>query len=347
MRIKRARDVLGDSSSVALLLASLCRAAGNADRAEAHLQSAGGGGEGPAKVELDLADLQIRTGRSQQAMLTLCDALRRHWREPILHLRMGLLYARQEDYSQARKHLSFCVQFAPKNADGHYWLGMCHAVINDPAQAAMSLARAHELRPDRVVWAYQLAQVTRAAADRGIQVDLPIVPAAAPADKSSLAGLVETICRDSEIVLAMLAVPESDADEELFGSLCGLLELALEQHPNRADLHHRQSLVLDRMGQLDEAIKHARRAVAINPQYVQAHILLGSLLAESEPAIAQEHLKCAIAAGGDYADVHVRLAEIAKQAGKVEQARAELERALEINSDYEQAREALEALAAA
>jgi tetratricopeptide (TPR) repeat protein len=165
-------------------------------------------------------------------------------------------------------------------------------------------------------------------------------------DRASLAGLVEQISRDSEMVLAMLQLPENDADDELFGALSGLLELALEQHEARADLHHRQALVLDRLGRQDEAIAHARRAVEINPQFVQAHILLGSLLMGRQPQAAESHLRQAVASGGDYADVHLRLADLARQAGNLEQARAELARALEINGNYEQAKAALADLAA-
>ena len=346
MRLRQARQILGDRASLAALLAQLCQAAGASDRAEAQLQAAGAGGDGPAKVELDLADLQLHLGRPQQAMLTLHDALRRHPEESGLHLRMGLLLAQQEEYWQAKKHLLRCVDLAPQDAEAHYWLGMCEAALDAPAAAAASLGRAHALRPDRIIWAYQLALACRAAAQRGLPVQVPLAPPAAQPDRASLAGLVEQISRDSEIVLAMLQLPENDADDELFGSLSGLLELALEQHEERADLHHRQALVLDRLGKLDEAIAHARRAIEINPEFVQAHILLGSLLAGRQPQAAQEHLRHAIASGGDYADVHVRLAALAKEAGNIEQARTELVRALEINADYEQAKAALEALAA-
>lgn len=345
-RLRQARSILGDRADLATLLAGLCHAAGSDDRAEAQLQEAGGGGDGAARIEADLADLQIRTGRPELAMLTLHDALRRFPEDPWLNLKMGLMLARQEQYLQARTHLRRCVEVAPDLAEGHYWLGMCEAAVDAPAAAVASLGRAHALRPERIVWAWQLALAARAATQRGLSVELPLTAPAAQVDRHTLAGLAERIAADSDIVMALLSLPASDADEELFAVLSGVLELALERHRERADLHHRQALVLDRLGRPEEAIEQARAAVAIEPRFVQAHILLGSLLCQREPQAAEAHLRQAIAAGGDYADVRVRLAGLAEQAGQAERARTELKRALEINVNYREARQALERLAA-
>jgi len=124
-----------------------------------------------------------------------------------------------------------------------------------------------------------------------------------------------------------------------------VLSAAMETHEGHADLHHGKSQVAARLGRTDEAILHAKRALAINPKYVQARIHLGRLMAGRDPASAIGHLKQA-AAGGNYADVHVTLARLYEQTGQPERARGALRRALEINDNYTQAKDALSRLAA-
>jgi tetratricopeptide (TPR) repeat protein len=70
----------------------------------------------------------------------------------------------------------------------------------------------------------------------------------------------------------------------------------LEIDPNLADAHHNLGRELADTGQLDEAIPHFEKAIAINPSFAEARTALGCVLVETgqiAPAIA--HLQKALA----------------------------------------------------
>ena len=278
--------------------------------------------------------------------MTLHEALRQHPSSAELHVHLGLMLCREGRMDKAAKSFQWATECDCSRADAYYYRGLCEAALGHCAAAVRDLERALSLQPDNVLMAYQLAAVARAAAEQGspVQIRLP-EPSRAPAT-SHLRYLAEFVCKEPDFISAFLALPDSPADEELFGLLSAILETALEMHPGYADLHFRQALVLQRVGNAVAAREHAQRAVEINPNYVQGQILYGRLLAEHEPPEAALHLQMAVECGGDYADVHTLLAQLYHRMGRLDEARTELHSALRVNGDYAPARQALASLAA-
>jgi superkiller protein 3 len=105
--------------------------------------------------------------------------------------------------------------------------------------------------------------------------------------------------------------------------------------------------VYERLGRPSEAIVEAERALVINPRFVNALLLLAQLYARTDrSADAVARLEEAIAAGGDYPDIHYLLGRLCQWMGSIDRARSSYRRALELNAQYQEAREALAALAA-
>lgn len=343
--LQRTIRLIGTNADLAHYLARLYTQMGLHDRAEAHYDAAASHRDSPA-VRAALARAQHRAGRSAQAMITLGEALHAFPDAPELHVQAGLMLARDERYAAAADEFRRAIECDCLCDEAHYHLGLCEAAQGRCAEAARHLERALQLRPHDVLLAYQLALTARAAADAGQSILLRLPEASTPSGQTYMQQLADFVAREADFVAAFLSLPPSEADEELFGLLSAVLDTALADHGDYADLHLRQSLVQRRLGNADKSVAHARRAVEINADFVQARIQLAGLLAEQAPADAVRHYEHAVRSGGDYADVHAALGDLYDRLGRPDHAAAALRRALEINCNYSRAREALRRLAA-
>jgi len=342
----RSAGLLGRSSDLAVYLARAYGAVGRRRRAEAKLNAAADLSHGDPNIVARLARTQARDGRTVEAMMTLRAALREHPDAAELHLQAGLVLSRQGRLSEAGEHFRRACECDCCSAPAHRYLGLCKAAEGRCAEAVGHLSRAHALRPHDIVCAYELASVARAAADRPYDCPLRLQPIVTPSDSNSLRDLAEFVTAESDFVGAMLSLPPSEIDSELFSLLSAVMDLALEIHERYADLHYRQALILRRLDDHEGAAGHARRALEINGRYVQARILLGKLLVQTDPAAAIEQLTAAVTLGGDYADVHAELGGLYQAAGDTDKARRAWTRALEINHSFTKASDALRRLAA-
>ncbi len=345
--LRRAVELVGPSGTLAAYLARVYIQAGRPDLGEVALDCRRPiGGHGP-EGQSELAWSQYRLGRDVLAMLTLTSAFRTYPDSPILHVQMGLMLCRGDRHALAVEHFERAAACDPDNADAHYYLGLGLAADGRLMPAVRSLERAYHLRgANDFVLAHQLAVVARAAVEQGMSVTLHLRPAAGSTGHGSLLALAEYAAREGDFVTSLLSLPGGAGETELLELLSAVLSTALARHPEYADLHYRQSLICQRLGRDEDAVEHAERAVAINPEYVQGRIHLASLLAEATPLSAIEHLCRAIEAGGDYADVYLALGRLYQGIGWMAEARNQLERALEINPEYTRASEALHRLAA-
>ncbi|MFQ5991642.1 MAG: caspase family protein [Nitrospiraceae bacterium] len=75
----------------------------------------------------------------------------------------------------------------------------------------------------------------------------------------------------SYVYLEFLSMP----DEALYAGV-----LAVKYAPNNPDSHYTIGLVLQRMGEYEEAEKALRRAIAVNPTYTDVYLTLGDLYAQ-------------------------------------------------------------------
>jgi len=110
---------------------------------------------------------------------------------------------------------------------------------------------------------------------------------------------------------------------------------ALAIRPDYAMAHYNLGELLHQRGQLDEAIAHFQRALEIQPRYADAHNNLAiALLQRGRLDEAMTHLQQALAIQPDDAEIHNNLAGVLSQKGRVAEAIVHFQEALEIRPDY-------------
>jgi len=307
-------------------------------------------------IRVRLAGAQWRIGRRVEAIMTLTDALRKFGNNVELHLNLGLFYAAEENFDLAAEHLYEAVKCDCTSVESYQYLGLVESARGNFLRANEAFQRAYTLAPNDLMLAYHLSLSADAANRSGqpVIISIPemISSSASISDEDnsgskSMQQLAKYVAGEPDFVEAFLTLPESQADEELFGVLVAVLESALKYHPEYADLHYYAGVALNRLGKVDEAIGHLTRAVEINPQYVKALIYLSDVYASREEnADAIAKLDQAIRSGADYPDVHVRLAKLKSKVGKFTEAREHYIRALKLNRNYREAADGITSLAA-
>ena len=94
-------------------------------------------------------------------------------------------------------------------------------------------------------------------------------------------------------------------------------------------------LILQGFGKLQEAEKYVRKAIAINPYFVGAHLNLGLILRDlGKLNEAEKSTSQAIKINPKSARAHSNLGIILKDLGKLDEADSALRKAIEIDPDY-------------
>lgn len=300
-----------------------------------------------AGARVCLAQLQWRSGRREEAVMTLTRALRELGDIAELHLNLGLFHAAEEKFEPARRHLARAVECDCTSLPALRYLGLLESARGDFREAVRAFQRALALDPGDLLITYRLCLVAEAASPAGRPVIVSLPEPAACRCSSEIRRLAEFVVTETDFVEAFLALPASDMDEQLFGVLLSVLRAALAMHDDYADVHYLAAAVLLRLGDLQAARRHAERALGINPRYVKAMLLVADLDARCGLAAqAAASLQQAVAAGADWPDVHARLGDLLKENGKPALARHHYGRALQLNRGYTRAAEALASLAA-
>ncbi|MCZ6626371.1 MAG: tetratricopeptide repeat protein [Deltaproteobacteria bacterium] len=110
---------------------------------------------------------------------------------------------------------------------------------------------------------------------------------------------------------------------------------ALQIDSTYAMAHKKLSDALVRRGELQEAVKHYREALRINPTYVRAHNNLGNVLfiyGEVEEAIG--HYRQAVQISSTYAEAHNNLGAALARRGDIEEAIEHFRQALRVAPTY-------------
>jgi protein O-mannosyl-transferase len=91
-----------------------------------------------------------------------------------------------------------------------------------------------------------------------------------------------------------------------------------------------------------KAIQYYRQAIELNPDYAEAHNNLGAMLASSSPVDAMLHYERSLQIWPENADAHFNLANTYYRLGQIENAIAEYNQALAIDSKHEKAKHNLQ-----
>jgi tetratricopeptide (TPR) repeat protein len=109
---------------------------------------------------------------------------------------------------------------------------------------------------------------------------------------------------------------------------------ALALRPDHAPAHNNLGAALRAKGRLDEAVASYERALAVQPDYADAHYnLANALLDANKPGQAAEHFRVALGAIPDSAGVRNNLGIALANEGRMEEAIAEFRAALQVEPD--------------
>ncbi len=340
---------IGNEADLSGYLASLYAQTDRHDMCVVAMERAERTGRGDPSFCRKLAQARWRAGRRAEAYMTLTAALRASGPDSRLYVQLGLFYAVEERYEEAHKAMSSAVEADCSNCDAHFHLALIEAAQGHVQAAVRLFQRAFELRPGDLMLAYHLALAAKAASQEGHHVVLRLPePGQAPSD-SQIRQLAGYITNEPAFIEAFLSLPASAIDGELFEVLAGIVQMALDEHGDYADLNYYCSGIFRRLGKGELAINYARQAIQINPSYVQALLQMGELCGQG--GRHSEAIKClqqAVACGADFPDVHFRLAQVMLR-GKVAppaDVKKHLNRALQLNPRYAPAAEALASMAA-
>lgn len=345
-----ARRINPDSAGLSRYLTACHLGQDRFDLAAAEMERTRATNAADTTLPIRLAHALVRDGQFERAVQTLTDATNDAPHRADYRFQLALLHASTGHYELAIELLNQAAEKAPLDSAIQQHLGLALAALGRTTEAVAHLAAAQRLCPGDAYLGLLLALALdslreSSAAVSGIQAAPVSVDSCS--DDPALIALGEVIMNDSDFVEAFLSLPSSQVDQEIFAMLAATLERALERRPDYADLHYHCSRVYQRLGRTDAAINQAGAAVRLNPRYTQALIQLGRLYAETDRrAEAIDRLQSALAAGGDYPDVHFLLGELYRKGGEKVQARSSYRRALELNSNYRRAREALELVSA-
>ena len=105
-----------------------------------------------------------------------------------------------------------------------------------------------------------------------------------------------------------------------------------------AEVHDYLGVILVQQGQLDAAVAHFRRALALKPAYAQAHVdLADALLSQGNLTASAARSSRRLTLSPDDADVHNSLGIVLAQQGKPDQAAARFEQALALRPNFPEA----------
>ena len=117
-----------------------------------------------------------------------------------------------------------------------------------------------------------------------------------------------------------------------------LIMKALAIKPDYAEAHSNLGTSLNGQGKLDEAVASYNKALTIKPDYPEAHNNLGNALQEQgklNGAVASYHK--ALAIKPDYAEAHYNLGNVFRELGQFDEAISSYKKALAIKPDYAEA----------
>lgn len=114
-------------------------------------------------------------------------------------------------------------------------------------------------------------------------------------------------------------------------------ELALQEDQQNAAAYNNMGVAIQRRADrndLDEALACYRRAIAIQPDFAEAHLNLGNAVEASDRATAQQHFIRAVQITPDFVAAHFSLSRSLFRAGRLTAAESGLGQVLKLDSNH-------------
>lgn len=171
------------------------------------------------------------------------------------NIALGHVLIEQGRHAQAKPYLQTATAAAPENADAHYLLGKIAQAGKDFAAAFNHLSRALDLQPDFDAAYSNLAAMYVLNRE----------------DKSLASAILNDVRhRPGHAMFHRLAGNLFDSEGALDNAVASYRE-ALQSDTADAVAHCNLGHVMLKCGEIDAAVTHLRRAIAIQPDYFNAH----------------------------------------------------------------------------
>jgi predicted TPR repeat methyltransferase len=120
---------------------------------------------------------------------------------------------------------------------------------------------------------------------------------------------------------------------------------AIALKPDFVEAHSNLGNTLKELGRLDEAVASYRHAIMLKPNLAEAHHNLGNALKElGRLDAAEASYRCAIVLKPNYAEAQYNLGATLQQLGRLEESEASYRHAIALKSDYAEAKHMLASL---
>ncbi len=280
--------------------------------------------------ELHRAIVLREAGETRQALEQLRQVVDERPESSAARQRLGLALLELGDAAGAVEAFEAVMELEPGEAAGYLGAGEARLLLGEPRVAADLLEKAVELSADPAQARYRLGLAYRA---------LGREEEAASALALGLEGEPELL-RDPrssalrEYTVYLAARLERAAkllESERLDKASTLLEICLDDHPERPTVLN--TLALTRLAQdrPDEARELLDRSLAADPEYFETHLILASWATRTgRIALALEETGRAVEAAPGNAAPHTARSQALVAAGRYGEAAASLERALEL-----------------
>lgn len=277
-----------------------------------------------ARNKQEEGDRYLQANQPTEAAQAYESALKLGGEDPCLLASLGHCYIRLKRSDDAISLLEGAAQHFSQSAEIHALLAEAYRDVDKLSQCVQTMELAYQLEPDNAGYAATLAGFFSLIGKHSKAI--PVLERAVsihPQDLNLRMQLARTYLNISRPVEAEIQARE-----------------ALRLKPDNADSYFLMGMVSLRRSEEAVALQHFQQAIALDASHALAHYFIGEIHFEHQnylPAV-EEYLACARANPGE-ADAHARLCQCYTALNRLEEARLELQQALQIDPGHELARQ--------
>jgi Flp pilus assembly protein TadD len=234
------------------------------------------------------------------------------------HLQFGRSLLDLDDAAGARDALAAALELTPESADAQHHFAMACMRLKDFSAAAAALREAVRLQPDNAEYLAKLGRVLCELNEHGEAL-------------LHLRGATDLAPEDGRVHLALVTALWGVRDFEATEVAC---TEALRVAPNSAELWVYSGYCQTELGRFVDAAEHYRKAIALQPDYPEAHNNLGNTLLELG-LFAEAEMSCreALRLRPDFPEALNGLGAALQNLGHTTQAEASYRAALRLRPD--------------